>query len=474
MASVISAVGPACPGGTDGSVSFELEESGCAGRYALYLEQAGSDILVAADTTLANSFSVSGLGEGSYSLRVELLDTLSCGYGVGCFPLEVEDFVSLSNQDMEGPSLEVSAQGGVGLGSGASFTYTPPEGECGVQLEWLAVATDNCSAVGSIGLSVSIESDVAGVSPWATAVQTSSGYAVSIHAGIGTNTVVLAATDEAGNSTELSYEITVVDNRAPEIYGPGDMQVQIPGCEDSAPVNWQVSAIDDCGLDVILEQVSGPESGSALAPGMYTVAYEATDGYGNTSQYSFDITLTQAQSPAPIVDVSGNGQFVIEDCAEDGFIVFSGHIYDCELQPGDVLDGLISISGAPLELTYIQVDEGYAYFEATGSLSAGSYLIVTSYEGVTIDHAVEVVQDPDTPAVMTMPGNLAYQVPNCEGEAAVSFAVQLEDDCDEDFSSASFTVNGAPAPPFDAALSDPANGYFAWSLSLSPGVYTIV
>ncbi|WP_421948613.1 SdrD B-like domain-containing protein [Phaeodactylibacter xiamenensis] len=474
MASVISAAGPACPGGTDGSVLFELEESGCAGRYAVYLEQAGSDILVAGDTTLANSFSVSGLGEGSYSLRVELLDTLSCGYGVGCFPLEVEDFVVLSNQDMEGPSLGVSAQGGVGLGSGASFTYTPPEGECGVQLEWLAITTDNCSAVGSIGLSVSIESDVAGAAPWATAVQASSGYAVSVHAGIGTNTVVLTATDEAGNSTELSYEITVVDNRAPEIYGPGDMQVQIPGCEDGMPVNWQVSAIDDCSLDVELVQISGPQPGDVLAPGVYTVVYEATDDYGNTSQYSFDITLTQAQSPAPIVDVSGNGQFVIEDCAEDGFIVFSGHIYDCELQAGDVPDGLISISGAPLEITYILVNEGYAYFEATGNLSAGSYLIVTSYEGVTIGHAVEVVQGPDTPAVITMPGNLAYQVPNCEGEAAVSFAVQLEDDCDEDFGTASFTVNGAPAPPFDAALSGPANGYFAWSLSLSPGVYTIV
>ncbi|WP_421947075.1 SdrD B-like domain-containing protein [Phaeodactylibacter xiamenensis] len=703
MASVISAAGPACPGGTDGSVLFELEESGCAGRYAVYLEQAGSDILVAADTTLANSFSVSGLGEGSYSLRVELLDTLSCGYGVGCFPLEVEDFVVLSNQDSEAPALAVSTIAGVPVDD---VSYTAPEGECGVQLEWLAEVSDNCAAGDAIALSVSIESDVAGVSPWAAVAPLSSqgstvtsvyllssgdasndnlmaaqlestgrlsvaigeefwemdgtedlsaydvvflqanfnwnnplsadaaanltayvenggglvtsewsvwnaayntgsgswdallpifpvdlaeingydylgetdvtytsvnseplvndgvsssfvftpsdasgtvslftakagatvfydmsasydgydftavgmagweyqsgrvfsfngtngateiandanlrqllinalswssgptaGYAVSVHAGIGTNTVVLTATDEAGNSTELSYEITVVDNRAPEIYGPGDMQVQIPGCEDGMPVNWQMSVIDDCDLDVELVQISGPQPGDVLAPGVYTVVYEATDDYGNTSQYSFDITLTQAQSPAPIVDVSGNGQFVIEDCAEDGFIVFAGHIYDCELQAGDVPDGLISISGAPLEITYILVNEGYAYFEATGNLSAGSYLIVTSYEGVTIDHAVEVVQGPDTPAVMTMPGNLAYQVPNCEGEAAVSFAVQLEDDCDEDFGTASFTVNGAPAPPFDAALSDPANGYFAWSLSLSPGVYTIV
>ncbi|WP_170254810.1 SdrD B-like domain-containing protein, partial [Phaeodactylibacter luteus] len=214
MASVISAAGPACPGGTDGSVSFELEESGCAGRYAVYLEQDGSDILVAADTTLAGSFSVSGLGEGSYSLRVELLDTLSCGYGLGCFPLEVEDFVSLSNQDSEAPALAVSTATGT---PAADVSYASPEGECGVQLEWLAEVSDNCTAGGAIALSVSIESDVAGAAPWAMATQTSSGYAVSLYAGIGTNTVVLTATDEAGNSTELSYEITVVDSRAPEI-----------------------------------------------------------------------------------------------------------------------------------------------------------------------------------------------------------------------------------------------------------------
>ncbi|MCR9098370.1 MAG: HYR domain-containing protein, partial [bacterium] len=260
-ATVLSSAGPLCPGGMDGSVVFELEEFGCAGRYAVYLEQGGSDLLVAADTTLENSFAVSGLGEGSYGLRVELLDTLSCGYGVGCFPLEVEDFVSLSNQDTEGPSLTATADGGAELGSGASFTYTPPEGECGVQLEWLAQATDNCSAADAIALSVSIESDIAGVSPWATVTQTSAGYAVSLHAGTGTNTVVLTAVDEAGNSTELSYEITVADNRAPEIYGPGDMQVQIPACEEGMPVNWQLSAIDDCGLDVELVQISGPQPG---------------------------------------------------------------------------------------------------------------------------------------------------------------------------------------------------------------------
>ena len=136
-------------------------------------------------------------------------------------------------------------------------------------------------------------------------------FTVDVHAGIGVNTLLLITSDLAGNADTMTYEITVVDNRAPEVYGPGDMQVQIPACEDDVPVNWQVSAVDDCDLGVDLEQISGPESGSVLAPGVYTVVYQATDDYGNTSQYSFTITVTQAPNPEPIVDVSGNGQFVL-------------------------------------------------------------------------------------------------------------------------------------------------------------------
>ncbi|WP_425421172.1 GEVED domain-containing protein [Phaeodactylibacter xiamenensis] len=469
--------GPTCPGGDDGSITVLFEEQGCNATYNIYLVEVGAGEQLIANAVMLNMpFVINGLSEGSYSVRVEVADRLSCAYGDGCLPTVYEEVFILENTDDEAPTKTVTDQSG--NEPEMTIVYESiPEGECGVQFDWFVELDDNCPVSG-LSLSAEITTSAANpsVDPSASVTLSNNGsvYVVSVHAGIGTNTLVLTATDEAGNISEMTYEITVVDNRPPEIYGPGDMQVQIPACEDGMPVNWQMSVIDDCDLDVELVQISGPQPGDVLAPGVYTVVYEATDGYGNTSQYSFDITVAQAQSPAPIVDVSGNGQFVIEDCAEDGFIVFSGHIYDCELQAGDVLDGLISISGAPLEITYILVNEGYAYFEATGNLSAGSYLIVTSYEGVTIGHAVEVVQDPDTPAVMTMPGNLAYQVPNCEGEAAVSFAVQLEDDCDEDFGTASFTVNGAPAPPFDATLSGPANGYFAWSLSLSPGMYTIV
>ncbi|NRA50400.1 MAG: hypothetical protein HRU12_14810, partial [Phaeodactylibacter sp.] len=474
----LTGVGPSCPNATDGTLTIDFAEQGCDATYDVFLIEAGiGETQVGAAVTIAQPFLVQDLGEGTYRVRLELVDRGNCAYGDDCLPEFYEDIFVLETTDATAPTKTVTDESG--LEPEMQILYgSVPEGECGVEFQWFVELDDNClndgvdlqaqistlangSPVVVPGASVS----VAGQQPL---------FTVDVHAGIGVNTLLLITSDLAGNADTMTYEITVVDNRAPEVYGPGDMQVQIPACEDDVPVNWQVSAVDDCDLGVDLEQISGPESGSVLAPGVYTVVYQATDDYGNTSQYSFTITVTQAPNPEPIVDVSGNGQFVIDDCAEDGFIVFSGHIYDCELQANDNLNGLITIAGAPLEVTYILVSEGAAYFEATGSLAAGTYQILTTYEGVTVDHLVEVVQDADTAAEITMPGNLSYQVPNCEGDAIVSFAVQLEDDCDEDFSTASFTINGLPAPPFDMNQSDPENGYFVWNMSLTPGFYTLV
>ncbi|WP_282776325.1 GEVED domain-containing protein, partial [Phaeodactylibacter xiamenensis] len=321
--------GPTCPGGDDGSITVLFEEQGCNATYNIYLVEVGAGEQLIANAVMLNMpFVINGLSEGSYSVRVEVADRLSCAYGDGCLPTVYEEVFILENTDDEAPVKMVTDQSG--NEPEMTIVYESiPEGECGVQFDWFVELDDNCPVSG-LSLSAEITTSAANpsVDPSASVTLSNNGsvYVVSVHAGIGTNTLVLTATDEAGNINEMTYEITVVDNRPPEIYGPGDMQVQIPACEDGMPVNWQMSVIDDCDLDVELVQISGPQPGDVLAPGVYTVVYEATDDYGNTSQYSFDITVTQAQSPAPIVDVSGNGQFVIEDCAEDGFIVFSGHI----------------------------------------------------------------------------------------------------------------------------------------------------
>ena len=482
----MTGVGPTCPDSQDGEVTITITEQGCAATYDVYLtSQNGADLLVGDDIQITAPIVVPGLGEDTYGVRMELVDRGNCAYGDGCFPLIAADLLFLQNTDTEPPTKTVYDASGAEVTDMVINYDALPEGECGVQFTWSVVLNDNCLSAGvNLVASITTSSANPSVSPSAsvTVLDNTPTYAVEVFAGVGTNTLTLTATDFNGNENVMVYTINVADNRDPVLYCPSDMNVEIPSCEDEAPVNWTVSVVDDCDLSPTLSQTSGPASGDILSPGIHNVSYEASDDYGNTGSCSFTITVTQAPSPAPIVDVSGNGNYEIEHCEEDGFIVFSGNVYDCDLDvasfnPADLIVQTIPLSAdaaGSLQISYTLPQDGYVYFEATGDLTAGSYLIITTYQGVTVDHGVIVSQDADEPAVIDMPGNLSYQAADCEAEVPVSFAVQLSDDCDEDLGSASFTINGAPAPPYDAAASNPTHGLYVWNLNLSAGTYTIV
>ena len=482
----MTGVGPTCPDSQDGEVTITITEQGCAATYDVYLtSQNSGELLVGDDIQITAPIVVPGLGEDTYGVRMELVDRGNCAYGESCFPLIANDLLFLQNTDTEPPTKLVYDASGAEVTDMVINYDALPEGECGVQFTWSVVLNDNCLSAGvNLAASITTSSTDPSVTPSAsvTVLDNTPTYAVEVFAGVGTNTLTLTATDFNGNENVMVYTINVADNRYPVLYCPTDMNVEIPSCEDEAPVNWTVSVVDDCDLSPTLTQTAGPASGDVLAPGVYNVSYEATDDYGNTGSCSFTITVTQAPSPAPIVDVSGNGNYEIEHCEEDGLIVFSGNVYDCDLDaasfnPADLIVQTTPLSpdaAGNLQISYTLPQDGYVYFEATGNLTAGSYLIITSYQGVTVDHGVIVSQDAGQPAVIDMPGNLSYQAADCEAEVPVSFAVQLSDDCDEDLGSASFTVNGAPAPPYDAAASDPTHGLYVWNLSLSAGTYTIV
>jgi hypothetical protein len=351
---------------------------------------------------------------------------------------------------------------------------------------------DNCTGLPGIDFTANVTNNNLGVFPSASITQDAvdAAYAVNIFAAVGTNVVTLSATDENGNNTTLTYTIEVIDVRAPEIYGPGNISVEIPACQDGGvPVNWTVSAVDDCDLDVDLVIDAGNTdpaitgSGGVLGVGTYDVAYTATDDYGNSSNYSFVVDITQAASPAPIVDVSGNGQFSVPACADDVLATFSGNIYDCDIVPGGLTLGDIQINAvgltadaqADLFVTYVEAEEDFAYFEVAGVMTPGDYFVVFSYRDVSVDHAVSVVQDANQPAEITMPGNLSFLEPACTAGADLSFQVQITDDCDFDLSGATFTLNGATAPAIDAGASDPEAGLYVWNLSGIPaGSYTLV
>lgn len=106
---------------------------------------------------------------------------------------------------------------------------------------------------------------------------------------LGPHTVVVTATDEAGNVTTTSIVVIVVDNLPPSLVCPpsvvrcfGNNVVQY-----AAPV-----ATDNClGNGGMFDLVSGLPSGSPFPLGATTVTYTYTDADGNVGACTFEVTV---------------------------------------------------------------------------------------------------------------------------------------------------------------------------------------
>jgi hypothetical protein len=369
--------------------------------------------------------------------------------------------------------LTLQVSDGSGGTPPATLNFTPPEGLCGVSFQWSAIVFD---LQGAASLTATITNNLAqagALVPSAQVLTTDNNqvYGIYVLAAVGTNTLTLTATGPSG-TTQQVFTIIVNDVRAPLIFTPGNMTLQIPSCSatGTVPVNYTYVVTDDCDLNPIsfpAVVVTGPASGSLVGAGVHTVTITATDDAGNSATASFNITVTASPNPAPIVDISGNGQFQVPACLPNTFVVFSGNVIDCSITPASNLTGQITFSGLPagMSLTFINEQAGFAYFEITGNLAPGTYFVVVNYGGVTVDHLVTVVRDANQQPDIFMPGNLTYLLPACVNQLNARWAVTITDDCDATITGATFQLNGAPITPVTA---NTAAGYFEFLTLLTP------
>ena len=358
-----------------------------------------------------------------------------------------------------------------GLTPASSITKVLPEGECGYQFQW-TVSVFDLSGPATATAYITTSTTSTSVNPDASLMILGGGqtYVLDVIAAVGTNTLTIRKDGPSGSETQ-TYTIIIDDVRAPQIYGPGNMVVEVPSCDQNGvPVNWTVTAVDDCDLSPILTHSGGPASGSLLsaAGSPYTVSYTATDDDNNVASYSFSVTVNQAPVPDPIVDLSGNGQFSIPACQPSASVFFTGNIYDCSIAANDNLMGQITLLGAPLAVTYVQEEDGFAFFEATGNLAPGIYPVSVSFRGVTVQTLFTVVQDANQLPDIQMPGNLTYLLPACETQVPARFAITITDDCDGTINGASFRYNNGSGMVTLTPLpgSDPAQGYFEFTRML--------
>jgi hypothetical protein len=114
--------------------------------------------------------------------------------------------------------------------------------------------------------------------------------------GLGTNAVVLTATDEAGNAAECVAIVVVVDQTPPVITCPGDIQVVADiHCKAPIPDLAAQTIAADCNGPVLIAQ--NPAAGTVLGLGSHAVIITATDAAGNAAGCEVMVTIVDETAP---------------------------------------------------------------------------------------------------------------------------------------------------------------------------------
>ena len=116
----------------------------------------------------------------------------------------------------------------------------------------------------------------------------------------GITTVTYNATDSAGNSTSVSFTVTVIDDEPPVFTGvPSDITVTTERSTiKTASVFWtEPTATDNVDGTITPIQITGLMSGSDFPVGTTIITYTATDTAGNSSSASFNVTVIQREFP---------------------------------------------------------------------------------------------------------------------------------------------------------------------------------
>ena len=160
------------------------------------------------------------------------------------------------------------------IGTPASISVLSEAGLCTAQATWIpASATDNCS------LGTFTSSHLSGETfP------------------LGSTLVTYTATDVAGNTTETTFTVNVIDDQAPVISGlPSTISVASDPGMCGTIVTWiEPTASDNC---VLSEFTSNIANGSFFEVGSATISYTAIDSSGNSSAQSFLVAVLDQEIP---------------------------------------------------------------------------------------------------------------------------------------------------------------------------------
>ena len=132
------------------------------------------------------------------------------------------------------------------------------------------------------------------------------------------NSVTVAAADAVGNEASVASTVTR-DNQAPTLSGCGPVTAVAPSGQASIPVDFDVTATDDCSGPV--DVTCTPASGSNFPIGETEVTCTAGDACGLSSQCTFPVTVLCESWHWPLDEGSGLVAGDISSHGADGTLI---------------------------------------------------------------------------------------------------------------------------------------------------------
>jgi gliding motility-associated-like protein/uncharacterized repeat protein (TIGR01451 family) len=186
---------------------------------------------------------------------------------------------------------------------------------------------------------------------------------------LGETRVTYTAIDVNGNSVNSSFTVTVIDNEAPVIACPEDIQLNVEFGTETVVVNYAtISATDNCS-ETSIELIEGYASGEEFPLGKTIVTYEITDASGNTSNCSFTVIVEEEPEETPPAPTAPQVDLIQPDCVTPTGVILI-----------NTEDGL----------TYSIDGENYVAVEEFTELEPGTYQVTTKDEFDQISDATIV------------------------------------------------------------------------------------
>ena len=157
---------------------------------------------------------------------------------------------------------------------------------------------------------------------------------------LGTTTVTYSATDSSGNVTEVSFDVTVIDDEAPVISPLENIIVENEPGFAAAEVTIDIPTVTDNSAVVsLVNDFNDTDDASGIYPlGATNVTYTATDDNGNVTIEVFRVLVTDVEAPN-LIGVPEDTTAPYGSDIPEAFVIAEDNSGSVELDFEEILEG---------------------------------------------------------------------------------------------------------------------------------------